>query len=61
MADANRNSRAGAIEVWQIINLTTDTHPIHFHLVNVQLIQRQPFAGDPALAFHRATDSSRSE
>ncbi len=32
-----------AIEVWQIINLTGDTHPIHFHLVNVQIISRQPF------------------
>ena len=39
---------AGAIEVWQIMNLTGDTHPIHFHLVNVQLIQRQPFEGDPS-------------
>jgi len=38
---------AGAIEVWQIMNLTGDTHPIHFHLVNVQLIQRQPFEGNP--------------
>ena len=24
-----------------------DTHPMHFHLVNVQLIQGQPFTGDP--------------
>ena len=38
---------AGAIEVWQIFNLTADTHPIHFHLVNVQVIQRQPFQGVP--------------
>jgi len=38
---------AGATEVWQIMNLTGDTHPIHFHLVNVQLIQRQPFEGNP--------------
>ena len=37
----------GAIEVWQIMNLTGDTHPIHFHLVDVQIIQRQPFQGDP--------------
>jgi spore coat protein A len=37
----------GTTEVWQIMNLTGDTHPIHFHLVNVQLIQRQPFTGDP--------------
>jgi spore coat protein A, manganese oxidase len=32
-----------AIEVWQILNLTGDTHPIHFHLVNVQIVSRQPF------------------
>ncbi len=35
---------AGSTEVWQIANLTADTHPIHFHLVNVQIISRQPFA-----------------
>jgi spore coat protein A len=35
--------RAGAIEIWEIANLTGDTHPIHFHLVNVQVLNRQPF------------------
>jgi spore coat protein A, manganese oxidase len=30
-------------EIWQIANLTGDTHPIHFHLVNVQVLGRQPF------------------
>ena len=30
-------------EVWQIANLTGDTHPIHFHLVNVQVLSRQSF------------------
>ena len=40
--------KAGAVEVWQILNLTADTHPIHFHLVNVQLIQRQAIVGDPS-------------
>ena len=44
---STENPKAGATEVWQIMNLTGDTHPIHFHLVNVQLIQRQPFSGDP--------------
>jgi spore coat protein A len=44
---STENPKAGAKEVWQIMNLTGDTHPIHFHLVNVQLIQRQPFTGDP--------------
>ena len=33
----------GAVEIWEIINLTGDTHPIHFHLVNVQILNRQTF------------------
>jgi spore coat protein A, manganese oxidase len=48
MAPSTENPYAGTTEVWQIMNLTGDTHPIHFHLVNVQLIQRQPFTGDPS-------------
>jgi spore coat protein A len=44
---ATETPSAGAVEVWQLYNLTGDTHPIHFHLVNVQIIQRQAFAGDP--------------
>jgi spore coat protein A, manganese oxidase len=35
--------RAGSIEVWEIFNTTADVHPMHFHLVNVQVINRQPF------------------
>lgn len=34
---------APATEIWEIANLTGDTHPIHFHLVNVQILNRQPF------------------
>jgi spore coat protein A len=34
---------AGATEVWEIVNLTGDAHPIHFHLVNVQILSRQQF------------------
>jgi len=44
---ATETPSAGAVEVWQLYNLTGDTHPIHFHLVNVQIIQRQAFTGDP--------------
>ncbi len=47
MDATTENPRAGTTEIWQIMNLTADTHPIHFHLVNVQLIQRQPFTGLP--------------
>src|SRR5207247_303369 len=35
--------QAGSTEVWRIFNFSADTHPIHFHLVNVQILSRQPF------------------
>jgi spore coat protein A, manganese oxidase len=46
---------AGSTEIWEILNLTGDTHPIHFHLVNVQILNREAFdavnytGGTPAL------------
>lgn len=40
-APATENVTAGAVEVWEIVNLTADTHPMHFHLVNVQVLSRQ--------------------
>jgi len=43
MDPATETPRAGSTEIWQIVNLTADTHPIHFHLVNVQVLGRQPF------------------
>jgi spore coat protein A len=43
MDASTENPKAGATEVWQIVNLTADAHPMHFHLVNVQVLQRQPF------------------
>lgn len=33
----------GQTEDWQIINMTADAHPIHLHLVQFQLVSRQPF------------------
>lgn len=33
----------GNTEVWQLINLTMDAHPIHMHLVQFQLVSRQNF------------------
>ena len=35
--------REGDTEVWEIINLTADAHPIHLHLAQFQLISRQNF------------------
>jgi FtsP/CotA-like multicopper oxidase with cupredoxin domain len=34
----------GDTEVWEIVNLTADAHPIHTHLTQVQLINRQSFS-----------------
>ena len=40
---ATETPTAGSTEVWEIFNTTADVHPMHFHLVNVQVINRQPF------------------
>ncbi len=45
MDASTENPKAGTTEVWQIVNTTADAHPMHFHLVNAQLLQRQPFNG----------------
>jgi len=33
----------GDTELWEIVNLTADAHPIHLHLVQFQLMNRQAF------------------
>jgi spore coat protein A len=38
----------GTIQVWNIFNLSADTHPMHFHLFHVMVLRRQPFRLDPA-------------
>ena len=39
--------QVGSTEVWEFLNLTVDAHPIHIHLIQFQLINRQPVAIDP--------------
>ena len=36
--------------MWNLINTTADTHPIHLHLVQFQLLERQPFDAAAYLA-----------
>jgi FtsP/CotA-like multicopper oxidase with cupredoxin domain len=36
----------GATEEWIVINPTADTHPIHLHLVQFQVVKRQAFNVD---------------
>jgi spore coat protein A len=38
---------AGAVQAWDFYNNTMDTHPWHFHLVNVQIVGRGIFATRP--------------
>jgi len=33
----------GSVVLWNLINLTPVTHPMHFHLVPLQILDRRPF------------------
>jgi spore coat protein A len=35
--------KLGSVEKWRFINTTDDAHPIHLHLVQFQILQRQGF------------------
>ncbi|WP_232823462.1 multicopper oxidase family protein [Dyella sp. C9] len=42
--------KLGSTEIWGLVNLTEDTHPIHLHLVRFQILDRRPFDVDEYLA-----------
>jgi spore coat protein A, manganese oxidase len=46
VATPTETPTAGAVERWVIVNTTADTHPMHFHLVNVRVRSRQQAAFD---------------
>jgi spore coat protein A len=33
----------GTTEIWELVNLTEDIHPIHLHMVKFQVLDRRPF------------------
>jgi spore coat protein A, manganese oxidase len=35
--------RVGETELWEVVNTTADAHPIHLHLIQFQLMNRQSF------------------
>jgi spore coat protein A, manganese oxidase len=35
--------KAGSTELWNLVNITTDGHPIHIHLVQFQVLDRRTF------------------
>lgn len=40
----NETPKLGTTEVWQFVNMTPDTHPMHMHLVKYQVLGRQALA-----------------
>jgi len=45
MDGISEHPEVGATEVWEIYNFTMDAHPIHLHLVQFQVLGREPFMG----------------
>lgn len=40
----------GDTEIWEIINITADAHPMHTHLVSFQILDRTPFRASSWIA-----------
>jgi FtsP/CotA-like multicopper oxidase with cupredoxin domain len=40
------NPALNSTEIWEIYNATGDAHPVHLHLVNFQILDREGFAAD---------------
>jgi len=44
------NPKAGSTEIWNLINLAPDTHPIHIHQTQFRILDRQDFDLEQYLA-----------
>ncbi|WP_267225628.1 multicopper oxidase family protein [Dyella silvae] len=42
-APITENPRQNSVEIWSLMNLTGDVHPVHLHLVRFQVLERRPF------------------
>ena len=49
--------KLGSTEDWLLVNTTEDTHPIHLHLVQFQIMDRRPY---DATAYKAALDQARA-
>jgi FtsP/CotA-like multicopper oxidase with cupredoxin domain len=45
-APVSEKPLVGSTEDWELVNVTSDTHPIHVHLVQFQIVSRQAFEKD---------------
>ncbi len=42
-APVTENPALDSVEIWELANVTDETHPIHLHLVRFQILDRRPF------------------
>jgi spore coat protein A len=42
-APVTENPKLNSVEIWNLLNFTEDSHPIHLHLVRFQILDRRPF------------------
>ena len=45
--------KLNSVEIWELANLTQDTHPIHLHMVRFQVLDRRSFSVDDYLATNK--------
>ncbi len=63
LPDAAEIASGGPAQTWQIYNLTGDTQPLHFNLVNVRIVRREAWRfnsdGSPCLPLSAIPGSAR--
>lgn len=42
-APVTEDPRQDTVEIWSMVNVTGDAHPMHLHLVRFQVLERRPF------------------
>ena len=45
----------GSTEIWEFLNTTDDSHPIHLHLVRFQILDRRPIDVDDLVYYNKVT------
>jgi spore coat protein A len=53
-ATTSETPTLGSTEIWRIVNLTADAHPMHLHLVRFQVIDRSPIDVEAYAAWQQA-------
>jgi spore coat protein A len=48
-AAVTESAALDSVEIWSLVNLTEDVHPIHLHLVRFRILDRQAFDADEYL------------